>query len=263
MRFSEQTRLRIAVAVVVVIAAISIGYKERVFLDTKFEDVMLLISPSAERAYSYASKHFDARDPQEYDVDRAYELFTLTQELDPAFPTVYHQLGRIEFLRGNLKESLALLDKEFATNPDALPSSYYVRALIKGYLKDYLGAAADYESYFKVTSANWGSINDYAWVLMKAGFQPAALEALNWGLAQWPGNAWLLNNKAIALYELKRYKEAYETALLAKEAIALVTEQDWYIAYPGNDPKVAATGLASFKVAAEENFEKMRVAAEK
>ena len=260
MRFSVRKPRRLAVGAFVVLILAVIGFKERIIIEKKYEDVMLRFAPSAVRANGYAVKHFDARLPLEYDVDRAYRLFELTRDLDPKYPAVNHQLGRIEFLRGHLKEALALLDTEFVIDADPSPSSYYVRALIKGYLKDYLGAAADYEAYFKVTSANWAAINDYSWVLMEAGLQPGALEALNWGLLQWPGNPWLLNNRAIALYELKRYKEAHESALMALDAISKLTEEDWYMAYPGNDPKVAASGLATFQRTAQENFREIAAA---
>ena len=122
---------------------------------------------------------------------------------------------------------------------------------------DYLGAASDYETYFKVTPANWAGINDYSWVLLKADLPEGALAALDWGLKRWPENAWLLNNRATALFELGRYDEAKITAQKAKIAVDALTPEIWTNAYPGNDPLVAPQGLDEFKRASQENLNKI------
>lgn len=261
MRISRLSKRDVVILGAMAILALStVAYRHRVALEKQYEDLVLAVHPTASAAFNFGVKHFDASSPEEYDVDRAYDLFLLTKKLDPSYPDVYHNLGRIEFLRGELEQALDSLNKEFSTNPNPTPASYYVRALTKGYLKDYMGAAADYEAYFKITPANWGAINDYSWVLMKANLQEGAIAALDWGIAQWPENAWLLNNRAIALYELGRYKEAYDTAEKAQVAISKLTEADWNIAYPGNDPKVASAGLKSFKESAWQNFVMIRKA---
>ncbi len=120
-----------------------------------------------------------------------------------------------------------------------------------------MAAAADYEKYFTLAPANWAAINDYAWVLLKADLPEAAHEALVWGLQEWPENAWLLNNQATALYELGRYEEARAVAEQAVVAIEKLSQEDWLNSYPGNDPKVADLGLATFKQAAAENLVKI------
>jgi tetratricopeptide (TPR) repeat protein len=120
-------------------------------------------------------------------------------------------------------------------------------------MRNYLGAAEDYEHYFKIAPANWAGINDYAWVLLKANLPHDALAALNFGLKQWPDNPWLLNNKTTALYELGRFAEAAQTATKATDAVQQVGIFDWLMAYPGNDPSIAPEGVAQFKKAVADN----------
>ena len=219
------------------------------------EDLALLADPRADRAYEYGVKHFDAIDARQYDIDRSEDLFNYTLRLDPSHPYAYHELARIAFLRGDQEHALMLINKEFEVNPKPMPASYYIRALIKGYMGDYLGAADDYETYFKVTSANWAAINDYSWVLLKAGDPADAHHALSWGLAAWPDNPWLLANESIALYELGRVKEADAMVRKAQAAVGRISELGWRIAYPGNDPAIASTGLANFRAAVAGNLE--------
>lgn len=250
------TNTRVLVALVGGMVAMALILRP-VMLVNGHEAVMLRYNPTADRAFAYAERHFDAAESESYDLVRAKHYFTLALALDPAFPSVRHELSRIAFLEGDFGRALAFIDKEIILNPEPSPASYYIRALVKGYMQDYEGAAKDYETYFAVTPANWAAINDYSWVLMKQGLSQQALEALNWGLGQWPENAWLLSNKATALYDLGRDDDAIETARNAQKAVKLVTKYDWLVAYPGNDPLIAEEGLAAFRQAIDENLEQM------
>lgn len=224
------------------------------------EDALFFFDRNEARAFMYGERHFNARTPSEYDMNRAQYFFTQTLTLNPTYPLAYHELARISFLKGNLPLALSFINTEFLVNKHPSPASYYVRALIKAYMKDYRGAAKDYESYFAATPATWGSINDYAWVLMKLGYPKAALAALDWGLIQWPGNAWLLSNKATALYELKDLKSAQVTALAAQKSVLSVSVGDWFDAYPGNDPLIANQGLDVFKKSVANNVDLIQAA---
>lgn len=221
------------------------------------EDAMLALTPSAARAYEYGNRHFDARTVEGYDVKRAEELYTIAAAIDSDYPGLQHQLARIEFLYGNYDNGLSRINREIEVHGDANPNALYIKALILGFKGDYLAAAETYERYFTIAPANWGAINDYSWVLMKADLPEGALAALEWGLAEWPENPWLLHNKAIALFELGSYEEAAAAADAATARVATVTEEDWLTAYPGNDPLLAEEGLASFKNAVMENREKI------
>lgn len=218
-----------------------------------FEEIALILDRSPDKAFEYGQYHFNSAHSSAYDLRRAEELFTRVYMRDENYPLVRHELSRISFLKGDLDRAVYLATQELELNPNPSPSTYYIRALTYGYLRRYTDAANDYEKYFSLVPANWGSINDYAWVLLKVGYAEAALEALEWGLGQWPKNAWLLHNKVIALYELGRYKDAVETGELALKAVETVTEEEWLLAYPGNDPRVAHEGLTTFRNAVLEN----------
>ena len=224
------------------------------------EFISVNLFPSAERAYAYGVRHFDARRSRDYDIHHAEIMFKKSLRLNPQQPFAQHQLGRIEFLRGDITRALARINAEIATNPSPSPSSYYVRALIEGYMGDYEDAAKDYEVYLKTDPNNWAAINDYAWVLLKNSRALDALVALDWGLLYWPGNAWLLNSKITALFELGEMDKARETVALAGKAVMSITESDWMRAYPGNDPLIAREGVLAFQEAVRANIHTIAIA---
>lgn len=225
------------------------------------EDAMLVLDPSAERAYAYAEAHFDSAAPATYDLNRARTLYEQVLVLDPEYPHARHQLARIAFLESDLTRALVLINEEIE-GETVSPSSYYIRGLIKGFAGDYDGAAKDYETYLKGDGTNWAAINDYAWVLIKGGRPLEALVAIDWGLLFWPDNAWLLNNKATAHYELQQLELAYEAVSSAEVTAANVTEEDWLQAYPGNDPLIASEGVFALKQAVASNMHTISVARE-
>lgn len=237
----------------IAVLVVSQGAPIRAVVGHVFEDLALALDPSAERAYRYATKYFDATRPDDYDMARARELFETAHKLDPQLQYLQHQRARVAFLEGDFSRALSFVDAEIAANPSSL-SSYYVRGLIKGFTRDYAGAAADYETYLRSDSTNWAAINDYAWVLLKADRPLDALVALDWGLLSWPENPWLLNSKATAHFELGQLSLALEAAEKAERHVGTVTEAAWLQAYPGNDPLVAGEGVVALNDAVRANM---------
>jgi tetratricopeptide (TPR) repeat protein len=225
-----------------------------------YEEVVLVVDPSAERAYEFANRHFDAAHPGLYNIERAERLYEKAYTRNPQLPHLQHQRARVAFLKGDFETALARINDEIARG--ASPSSYYVRGLIKGYMDDFASSAADYEAYLKSDPRNWAAINDYAWVLIKQGRSKDALIALDWGLIYWPENPWLLNSKATALFEMNRLDRAKEAVDLAAANVANVTEEAWMQAYPGNDPLIAKDGVEAFRKAVEENMHTISLALE-
>ena len=243
-----------AVVVFICILAIRTPYPRIIF-----EDVSFFIAPSAEKAYAYGAYHFDAREAHAYDLNRSERFFYQAKNLNSQLPLVEHQLARIAFLRGDFFAALQRVDRELAREKPAAPS-YYLRGLIKGYMEDYDGAARDYKKYIESDPTNWAATNDLAWVYLKGNRPQDALDAINVIIDGWPKNPWLLNSKAIALFELGRLAEAYESAKAAETEVAKLSEQSWSTAYPGNDPLIAAQGLAAFKKAVRDNVHSIEVA---
>ncbi len=231
-----------------------------VFNKNIHEDIMLRVAPSAERALRYGEAHLDASHSESYDIDRAEMLFLRAQRLNLKLPLVQHQLSRVSFLRGDFDQALKYIENELSSNPTPSNTSHYMRGLILGYMDRFDEAAISFETYLRTDSKNWAAINDYAWVLLKAGRTQEALIAVDWGLLFWPDNVWLLNSKATALFEMGRTEKAYMTIAHAHEILHTLDEAEWSRAYPGNDPLIAREGVKVFNESVEENMHTISVA---
>ena len=224
------------------------------FVVNRSEDVMFAINPSADRAFEYGERHFSAKRAQEYDIVRAQYFFEKASRIDPNTPFVFHELARIAFLHGNYPLAIRLINTQIEMHGDSGPNSYYIRALIEGFSRQYDASVNDYRHYLHFDPTNWAANNDYAWVLLKAGRARESAAAAATGLKFNPGNPWLLNTSAIALYEIGLKQSARDEARAALRAAAKVTTDDWLKAYPGNDPRVAADGVAAFQEATIRNM---------
>ena len=221
---------------------------------------MFAIHPTAERAFFYAERHFDAQNTQDYNIERAQFFFRKSALLDPTLPYLDHELARIAFLQGDFKRALALINLQISLHGNETPNSYYIRGLIEGYMGLYQASALDYETFLKADPQNWAAMNDYAWVLLKANRYQDAAVVTSRGLELFPKNPWLLNSRAIALYEMNAFTAAYASAQEASAALGTITEQQWLHAYPGNDPRLAGEGVASLKKSISDNMHMMALA---
>ena len=219
-----------------------------------YEDISYSLHPSAERAYAIGVRHFNGQNPRTYNIHRAAAYFDRAVRLDPSLLYIHHEIARIHFLHGDFADAMAEINTQIAEHGDATPNSYYVRALIEGYMGEYASSAEDYEHFLKFYPHDWAGINDYAWVLLKAGRARDAEVATTEGLKYFPNNPWLLNSRAIALNELGRPKEAAVQIEQAWVAVQEVGRQEWLHSYPGNDPSVARQGLAAFRLAVAANM---------
>lgn len=260
------SRERLLLAIVIFFVAFSvIGIMARyVVLSSAvevYEDVSLSLFPSAPRAYSYGERHFSAQSASSYDIDRSEYFFNETRRMDPQHLFVFHQLARVAFLKGDFARARALADAQIRYHGDATPSSHYVRALIEGFMGDYDASIKDYEIFLASHPSNWAALNDYAWVLLKANRPQDAEKVTAEGLKYFPDNPWLLNSYATVLYELGYYHRAFEYVQKASVTLQDLTEEEWLHAYPGNDPKIAAEGIAAFKKAIAENMHTIELVA--
>ena len=165
--------------------------------------------------------------------------------------------------QGHYDTALGYINTQINLYGTSTPNSYYVRGLIEGFKGDYPSSIADYRIYIASDPTNWAATNDLAWVLLKADKPKDALDAINKVLPYWPENAWLLNSKATALYELDRLNEAHTVVLLAMNAVSTLQPAQWSKAYPGNDPLVASTGVADFQTAVVNNMHTITLALQK
>ncbi len=249
--------LFLAYALLIVIALVLIAYQLYRFqwLPDVIETWTYDIHPSAELAFEDGEHHFDSsRYPQSYDIDRAEYYFRLALAQDPHLPYIYHELARVAFLRGEFNLALTYIDFQIQNEGDKTPNSYYVRALVEGFMSDYTDAEADYAHYLAYDPIDWAAVNDYSWVLLKDSKPRQADAAIEKVLPYFPGNPWLLNSDAIALSEMGDISLAKTRISAASQALAKLTPESWTNAYPGNDPNIAPEGLDAFRAAVSANM---------
>jgi tetratricopeptide (TPR) repeat protein len=246
----------VACVVILILCAAFIGISPAARNEAKeyFEAANLRMHPSAERAYAYGDEHFNADDPSAYDIGGAEYFFRIAAQEDPSLPYVYHELARIEFLKGDFSGALAYINIQILNQGDKTPTSYYMRGLIEGFMGDYADSEADYAHYLRFDPIDWAAVNDYSWALLKDGKPGAADAAIERVLKYFPNNAWLLNSDAIALSELGEATSARARIDAASQSVASLTPAQWSSAYPGNDPGIASQGLAAFKTAVMNNM---------
>ncbi|MDR3570907.1 MAG: hypothetical protein P4L81_01770 [Candidatus Pacebacteria bacterium] len=213
-----------------------------------------MLFPNAEREFGYGEEHFDDTKPEAYNIRLAEYFFSKAAKSDTAIPYLYHELARIAFLNADYQQALVDINLQISLHGDSEPKAYYVRGLIEGYMGLYDAAATDYAHFLTFEPHNWAAKNDEAWVLLKAKRYSEALDVTNSGLADVPANAWLLNSKATALFELGEYKQALDAAQKAYTSVENLTPQEWSIAYPGNDPAIASEGLDVFRKSVVDNM---------
>ncbi len=225
-----------------------------------YEVVSTRLFPNADREFAYGERHFDTYKPEAYSIDLAEYFFRQAEKHDPKIPYLYHEIARVDFLKGNLHKALIEINIQIQRHGDKTPNSYYIRGLIEGYIGDYVAAAKDYERYLQFDPTNWAAINDYAWVLLKAERYTDAERAIVKGLTYFPDNPWLLNSYATALFELGKHERALVSAKKAQERMLHLTEGEWSRAYPGNDPEIAGQGVSTFRTAVEANVRTIEAA---
>jgi len=225
-------------------------------------DYMLANVLDAHDAYTKGTQYFDSANTSTYGLDRASTYFESALSKDDATPFLYHQMARVAFLRGDFETARSLIALELEMNTQPSPSSFYISALVDAYRGDYASSADFYEKYLVHDPHNWAAINDYAWVLLKAGKAREAAVLTARGLEENPSSPWLLNTAAIALYEIGSMEDARMMARLAAEASQHLEARDWTRAYPGNDPLIAAEGIDSFRSSVIHNMHMIGSAAQ-
>jgi len=218
---------------------------------------------SADEAYFEGERYFSALTPEAYDIEKAEFFFKQALAMNPKLPLVRHQLARIAFLKGDFNNALWLINRELELGPEPIASTYYVRALILGFMGRYEEAAEDYAIFTKLEPKSWAGANDYSWILLKLSRFSEAAKAAEQGLKTWPDSPWLLNSHATALYEMGEIEKARKVGIAALKAAANVSENQWLLSYPGNDPAVAAEGILALQDSILSNVHTILVAANK
>jgi tetratricopeptide (TPR) repeat protein len=188
-----------------------------------------------------------------YDVERAKVFFLRAQKLDDRYPSVHYQLARVYFIEGSFSPALREINRELELYPD-FKRSYYVRALIYGYMRLFELAAADFQEFLLFKPESWAAHNDLAWIYFQMGAYDKALTTVEEGLVDSPQNMWLLNSRGVALLNLGRKEEARKSLRLALAIVNITTPEQWGRSYPGNNPNIYGQGLGAMRTSIEKNL---------
>ena len=190
-----------------------------------------------------------------YNLSTANSFYEAALFLDPNISDAWHQRARIAFLKGYFKSAETMINTQIAIHGDSFMASYYIRGLIYGYEKKYNQAEKDFSKFLTWDPTNWAANNDLAWIYFAEGkYKESAAQAEN-GMKYNAGNPWLLTMHAMAIYNLGEGAQAEKELLEAKSKAATLTEAEWVHSYPGNDPKIASQGLASFRETIDKDLE--------
>ena len=221
----------------------------------RLPELSVFLNRNAGFALEIGNYYFNVYGDGVYDLRRAQKYFERALFLDPNVPDAWHQLARIDFLRGNFADALLKINKQIEIHGDSFMASYYMRGLINGYAGNLNQAEADFKKFLAWDSANWAAHNDLAWIYFKKGDYKKVEITAREGLVFDKSNPWLLISLGASLLNQGKKSEAKKIFESAQATAAALTEKDWNKAYPGNDPRIALKGLEEMKKTIEYNLE--------
>lgn len=221
---------------------------------TRTPQLVLFFDPDAELALKIGNYYFGVGQSGVYDIPRAEKYFRYALYLNPRVSDAWHQLARVDFLRGDFAGALEKINKQIEVHGDSFMASYYIRGLINGYAGNFDQAERDFKKFLEWDKTNWAVHNDLAWIYFQKGEYKKTEEIARRGLEFNRENAWLLTSLGVALLNQEKKGEAEEFLIQARTVAKVLTENDWHKAYPGNNPAWAAAGLQKMKEAIEFNL---------
>lgn len=197
---------------------------------------------------------FFGRYPQWYNLDVAQ--FFYQQAAHPIVGTppkyAHYQLSRTYFIQGKLPQAATEAVRELERYPENV-RTYYILGLTYGYMDMPALAVDAFAQFIQHHPNSWAARNDMAWLQFRMGDYEAALKTIQ--PVSEVLNPWVQNTYGVMLLNSGRYAEAHEAFVLAKENAALLTDERWGAAYPGNSPLVYGTGLAAMRETIDQNLE--------
>lgn len=220
----------------------------------RFAPAALALNRDATLALEIGNYYFNVGGSGVYDLRRAERYFYRALEIDPNVPDAWHQLSRIDFLRGDFWSALQKINKQIEIHGDSFMASFYIRGLILGFMGNFDEAEDNFKKILSWDPGNWAIANDLAWIYFQKGDYKKTEEMARYGLERNSENVWLLTSLGVALLNQQKREEALTALMKARENVEHLTESDWSKAYPGNDPRLAGKGLENMKRTIEENI---------
>ncbi len=165
----------------------------------------------------------------------------------------HYQLSRTYFIEGELEKALMEAELELSIYPDSL-STYYILGLTYGYMGRSHEAIDMFSAYIETHPETWAGRNDKAWLQFRVGDIDGAIQTIEPIVENFKHTVWVQNTYCALLINKKRFVEAKEACNYAKEAVNKMNNEDWGHAYPGNDPRIYATGLSAMKLSIDHNL---------
>jgi tetratricopeptide (TPR) repeat protein len=213
---------------------------------------LLLHRDDPDMLFEMGNSHFGGSGS--YDIALAQRYYTETLRLRYTFPEAHYQLGRTYFINGKFSSALFEIRETLRYNPE-FKKAYYMYGLISGYANDLDGALWGFSEFIKRDDFNWAGYNDLAWVYFKKGDYQKVKEVSEQGLSKAPNNPWLNNIYGTALLNLGNHEDALIAFRLALEQSEQLTALDWGRSYPGNDPRIYASGIEEMRNTIRNNIQ--------
>jgi tetratricopeptide (TPR) repeat protein len=168
-------------------------------------------------------------------------------------PYAHHELSRTYFIQGDLLEALKDAQEELRLYPDHT-ATYYILGLTYGYMGRTQSAIDAFSHYIDTHPETWAGRNDLAWIQFRAGDIQGALETIQPAYKMYPDNPWVLNTYGVLLINSNKLSEAQKILQEGSTLANSMTLDKWGRAYPGNDPRVYATGLSAMQKSFKDNL---------
>lgn len=217
-------------------------------------EAALFLDQDAGLALEIGNYYFNTNGDGQYDLKKASYYFMRALAMDPHVPDAWHQLSRIDFLRGHFPDALIKINTQIELHGNSLMASYYIRGLIYGFLGNTSAAEKDFKIFLSWDTKNWAAHNDLAWIYFSKGNYRNAETIARQGLAFNPRNTWLLTSLGVALLNEGKKEEAHTVLADALKESEKLTPSDWHRAYPGNDPLLGDTGLQKMREVIKRNL---------
>ena len=191
---------------------------------------------------------------QHYNITLAEYGYKLSQF--GAVPQQYtsYQLGRIAFIRGEFERALWYFDRELALYPRT-DQAHYMKGLTYGYTNREFEGIEEFKIFVERHPENWPSRNDLAWLYFRIGAIEEAYLAIFPVTQTHAGTPWVENTYGTLLLNKGEYEKAIEAFTRGLATLDKMSESQWGVAYPGNDPRVYKEGLEEMKQSFRDNIE--------
>ncbi len=190
-----------------------------------------------------------------YNVGVAKSLLILADKSDDTkIKWLNYQLARVYFIEGGLSTSIMYANKELQYHPKNC-RTHYIRGLAFAYFERLDAAIADFETFNTCFPLTWAGHNDLAWFWFRKGDMKKVIEVSEKVTSIYPTNPWIQNTYGTALMNVGRYTDAKKALSAAKKSADAMSEKDWGIAYPGNNPRVYKKGLYEMRRSIDSNLE--------